>query len=148
MHKWFCFLNQGKYRKWRVQCQCFYWVVWCSFAWDQNSTMKNRTTVWMTSSRMLKPGTVCLLWIKSLYLFFLFNNWWRSCWKLSDSWICFSAAPLEEAIATNVEARAADACEDASDKCDKFAKYCGKNTYVNDRCKKTCGQPPCKSLYL
>ena len=99
---------------------------------------------------MLKPGKVSLLWTKFLNLFFqfIFNDWWRSCWNLSDSWTCISAAPVEEALATNVEARTEVVCEDTSAECDDYAKYCGKNSYVNERCKKTCGQSPCKSPYL
>ena len=29
-------------------------------------------------------------------------------------------------------------CEDISTRCDEFAKYCGKNSYVTNRCLKTC----------
>ena len=30
-------------------------------------------------------------------------------------------------------------CKDTSSKCNKYKKYCGKNGFVTQRCKKTCG---------
>ena len=48
--------------------------------------------------------------------------------------------PSTEAPPTTEMATTVAACEDISTKCDLFAKYCGKNTYVTSRCQKTCGQ--------
>ena len=57
------FLDSGKYQKWRVQCQLFYWVVLCSFAWDQ------------------KQGTVSITLIQ-IYVYFLTFIKSRSYWNL------------------------------------------------------------------
>ena len=67
----------------------------------------------------------------------------------------FSEVTVEEALAPNVEARAADeiviallaACVDVDDKCSEFKRFCGKNTHVTERCPKTC-ELCSKSLYV
>ena len=45
-----------------------------------------------------------------------------------------------EATSTTVEAPTPAVCEDTSTKCGEFEKYCGTNSYVKERCPKTCGQ--------
>ena len=60
--------------------------------------------------------------------------------NLSDRWTCFSAIPDAEAASTTVEAPTPAVCDDTSTKCDEFAKYCRTNTYVKERCQRTCGQ--------
>ena len=53
--------------------------------------------------------------------------------------IKFSAEPVEEAPATNAEARRAVVCEDDYETCDQYKEYCERNYYVKKHCLKTCG---------
>ena len=47
---------------------------------------------------------------------------------------CLSTEPEEEALATTA------VCKDTEPTCFQFVKFCGKNSYVDRACKKTCGQ--------
>ena len=93
----------------------------CSFAWDQ------------------KPGTVSITLIQ-IYIYFLIFIY-PAHQDLTGTYytIKFSAEPVEEAPATNAEARRAVVCEDDYETCDKYKKYCETNYYVKKHCLKTCG---------
>merc|ERR1712080_328505 len=47
--------------------------------------------------------------------------------------------PVEEAPATNAEARRAVVCEDDYETCGQYEEYCETNYYVKNHCLKTCG---------
>ena len=93
----------------------------CSFAWDQ------------------KQGTVSITLIQ-IYVYFLTfiipcNQDLTGIYYTIKS----SAEPVEEAPATNAEARRAVVCEDDYETCGQYEEYCETNYYVKNHCLKTCG---------